>query len=443
MRGTLLIILCFSVSLAANAQKYSERVANHPDPASTRDFAEVVVPITSLKLKPNFHMALGGQGGHKMPTLSPKPEVNLEATFGTGFCLDAACLYIATNYHVALAEPDKVQKQKIVQRYLATGPDDKEATANTLPDSDVIAYSKKRDLAILELQHPLPQHHGLSFKLDEMETREEVDIYGYPKGSIDPRRKLARFPARFKALTTSGLLAFTYERFTDSPLRIAGSSGGIVVDRKTQEIVGILSQSNETTAVAVPVQTLVEFVIKVLPFLAQRMFPEAKQIPPISTDLYPKFVPPRSEGLQRRQEEPDDVRQLRQNAQQLADSIKEFIAVQSYAWGAGDKEPDTKAAYEVRVLDGKQWFRTFPEGAKEFLADDLPPPNRKAWTVPADEWSKLPKMVGTEFKLKVQRASDAEVNERLVRVFRYYASSEMICVSLRPSRIGDFSGQER
>jgi len=66
-------------------------------------FDKTVVPITELKL-----LGLG-----------------IEGEFGTGFCLDPTCRFIATNYHVAMmARPRKIKGEKIVQLYLATGPDD-------------------------------------------------------------------------------------------------------------------------------------------------------------------------------------------------------------------------------------------------------------------------------------------------------------------------------
>ena len=46
------------------------------------------------------------------------------------------------------------------------------------------------------------------------------------------------------------------------------------------------------------------------------------------------------------------------------------------------------------------------------------------WVNPADEWSKVPNMVGTEFRLKVHQAADLVVNEQRMKVFQYYASAE-------------------
>ncbi len=423
-----ILVVCSCLSPSAPAQEVSPSPSTIPSSSTvehTQDFGEIVVRITSVRLTPSAKLSIKGK-------LSPK--LGLDAAFGTGFCLDAKCRFIATNYHVAVTtRPDKIKREKIIQRYFATGPHDKGATANYVPNVGVLPFAMKRDLAIFELRRPLPHHHGLTFSLDELQVGQEVDVYGYPMGMINPIRKLARFPATFKGPTTSGLLAFDYQLSGGKPIRIeGGASGGIVVDRKTEKIVGILSGTNETTALAVPVQTLADFVSKVQPFLAQRIFPTTKDVSPVSADLYPKFVPPpdhypkflprRADGLQHRSEEPYEVSVLRKKAQLLADSMRNFIAVQSFAWGSGNKEPAAQAEYEVRIIDGVQRFRRFPDGKKEL--EEVPYPRVNGWVNPADEWSKVPNMVGTEFRLKVHQAADVVVNERRMKVFQYYASAE-------------------
>ena len=391
----------------------------------TQDFSEIVVPIVSVKLTPSATIGIVGKVG---------PKLDLDATFGTGFCLDAACRFIVTNYHVAVTtRARKIKREKITQRYLATGPHDEGATANNLGNGDVLPYVKKRDLAMFELRRSLPHHHGLTFSLDNLEVGQEVDIYGYPKenNNLIRARELTRFPAAFKSQTTSGLLAFDYQ-LSGKPIRIKGASGGVVVDRKTEKILGILSESTETTALAVSVQTLVDFVSKVQPYLAQKIFPTTKEVSPVSADLYPKFMPPldhypkfaplRADGLQHRPEEPYEVNVLRKKAQLLTDSMRNFIAVQSFAWGSGDKEPAAHAEYEVRVIDGVQRFRAYPGGKREL--EEVSYPRQNGWVLPADEWSTLPKMVGTEIRLKVHQAADVVVNEQRMKVFQYYANVE-------------------
>src|SRR5438445_7925956 len=176
-------------------------------------------------------------------------------------------------------------------------------------------------------------------------------------------------------------------------------------------------------ALAVPVQTLVDFVSKVQPFLAQRIFPTTKDVSPVSADLYPKFVQsPAADSLQHRSDEPAEVKVLRKKAQLLADSMRNFIAVQSFAWGSGDQEPAAQAEYEVRVIDGVQRFRAYPDGKKEL--EEVLYPRQNGWVLPADEWSTLPKMVGTEFRLRVHQAADVVVNQQRMKVFQYYASVE-------------------
>jgi hypothetical protein len=430
-----IMIVGSCLSPSALAQKVFPRPRTNPPSSTmehTQDFSEIVVPITVVRLTPSVKLSISGKLG---------PKLDLDAGFGTGFCLDAACRFIVTNYHVAITtRPNKIKHEKIIQRYFATGPNDNGATANSFPSGEVFPYVKKRDLAIFELRSPLAHHHGLSFSLDELEVGQEVDIYGYPHGIINPIRKLTRFPATFKGPTTSGFLAFDYQLSGDEPIRIEGASGGIVVDRKTEKILGIMSETNETTALAVPVQTLVEFVSKVQPFLAQRIFPTTKDVSPVSADLYPKFMPPpdynpkflpvHSEGLQHRPEEPHEVSVLREKAQLLAEGMRNFIAVQGFAWGSGDKEPSAEAAYEVRVIDGVQRFRSYPEGEKEL--DEARFPRLSGWVTPSDAWSKLPAMVGTEFRLKVHQAADAIVNQQRVKVFQYYASVEDNLCSFEP-----------
>lgn len=418
LRGILSVVIAYfclsQIALAQETFPPSTSTIQPSAPEHTRNFSEVVVPITSAKVTASPALGMSGK---------LVPKIGIDGGFGTGFCLDAACTFIATNYHVAITtKVGKVQKQKIVQRYFATGPDDEGATPNFIPNIGVFGYATKRDLAIFELEHPLRQHHGLSFSVDELEPGQEVDIYGYPKGPISPFRKLTRFPAKFKGRTTSGLLAFDYQSPSNQSIRIAGSSGGIVVDRKTEEIVGILSQGNETTVAVIPVQTLVEFVTKVQPFLAQKLFPVTKQIPPASPDIYPKFVPARSDVLQHRTEEPEDVKALRQKAQSLANSIRNFMAVETFAWGTGAKTPDVEALYEVRVIDGGQRFRDYPNGKKDL--EEVPHPNRTAWVIPVHEWSQLPNMVGADIRLHVRQAPDMVVNKRRIKIFQYYSSVE-------------------
>ena len=412
-----ILIACSCLSPIAAAQEVFPSPSTIPPSSTvehTQDFSEVIVPITSVKITPSVKLGISGKLGAKL---------DMDANFGTGFCLDAACRFIATNYHVAMTtRAGKIKREKIIQRYLATGPDDEGATANYLPNVGVLAFATKRDLAIFELRRSLPHHHGLTFSLDELEVGQEVDIYGYPKGIIDPIRKLTRFPATFKAPTTSGLLAFDYQLSGDKPIRVRGASGGIVVDRKTEKIVGILSETTEATALAVPVQSLADFVSKVQPFLAQSIFPSTKGISPISADFYPRFVPSRADVLQHRPEEPAEVKVLRSKAQLLADSMRNFIAVQSFAWGSGDKMPVAVAAYEVQVLDGYQRFREYPDGKKELQDVPFPPLNNVI--VPGGEWSELPQMVGTELQLKIRQAADVVVNDRRMKVFQYQADPE-------------------
>jgi hypothetical protein len=400
-----LFIACIC-PLPTTAQETSLHRSGAERPSSivhAQDFDRTVVPITELKI------AVFG----------------LEATFATGFCLDPACRFIGTNYHVAMvARPHRIKGQRVVERYLATGPDDEGATVNEGETMGPTKYVLSRDLAIFELRRPLPHHHGIAFDLDELELGQPVNIYAYPKESVSPIRKLLRFTGTFKGQTTAGLLAFDYNLSAGKAI-LPGASGGIVVDAKTDRIVGVLNSTDRmgnAVAMAVPIQSLVDFVSKVQPFLAQTVFPSANKISPVSNDLYPKFVPPASGAVQRRPDESPEVSALRRNAQLLADSMRDFIAVQRLAWGSGDREPSADRAYEVRVIDGSQKFRDYPEGKEEL--EEIPIPHLSHSVIPGSEWSELPEMVGTELRLKVHQAADATVNGKRMKVFQYSATLE-------------------
>ena len=417
LRKSAILVIGFctwSVSLAQKIDPKAVAVSNARTTELDQNFNAVVVPIASIKISPSLKLPMTGRLG---------PALDISGRFGTGFCLDPACSFVVTNYHVAMTTAaKKIEGEKIVQRYLATGPEDEGATPNFIPNFGVEAFTIKRDLAIFKLQRALPHHHGLNFSTGELKLGQPVDIYGYPKGMVNPFRRLTRFPAVFRGPTSSDLLAFDYQFSSGEWLRIAGSSGGIVVDRQTAKIVAILCGTTESTAVAVPVETLVEFLTKVQPFLAHQIFPAAKQISPVGEDIYPKFEPTHSDEFRHRREEPFEVTQLRQKAQLLAESIRNFIAVQGYAWGSGGDVSDVEAAYEVRVIGGEQTFRSYPDGKDELREPVLP--RRKAWVLPGNEWSQMPSLVGTELKLKIQQAPDFFIGERSVKVFQYYAGVE-------------------
>jgi len=376
-----------------------------PTAAPTWDFNKTVIPLTELKFN----------------------GIEVQAKFGTGFCLDSACRFIATNYHVAAkSKLRRIKGDKVIQTYFATGPDDERATVNTEPWAHTtIKYTLSRDLAIFELRNSLPRYHGVSFSLKDLQIGREVDIYAYPKEGINPVRNLMRFHGRFTGEDVTGLLTFGYALSGDKAIR-PGASGGVVVDSKTQQIVGVLNAvelNGKPIALAVPIQSLADFVSKVDPSLALVLFPSAKIIPPDSPDLYPKLAPSHVDDLQHRPQEPYEVRLLRAKAQALAEGMRNFIAVQTFAWGRENHEPSFESAYEVRVIDGHQHFRKSPDGKTESWEHDPLPPLNTAMTT-GGEWASLPALVGTEMGLKIQQAPDAIVSNQRIKVFKYWADPE-------------------
>src|SRR5205823_9772238 len=104
--------------IAAAQTAFPSSTSLHPSVVErTHDFSDVVVPITSLKIVPSVKLGITGK---------PGPSLGIDTNYGTGFCLDARCRFIVTNYHVAMtARARKIKGEKIIHRYFATASDDK------------------------------------------------------------------------------------------------------------------------------------------------------------------------------------------------------------------------------------------------------------------------------------------------------------------------------
>jgi len=358
------------------------------------------------------------------PITDFKPDVKhlspLSMKFGTGFCLDPDCRFVGTNYHVAKVMGKYVRIKGVISanRYLDSEPDDAGAEDMNLAGGLSLKYSPAHDLAIYEMRHPVKNFHGIAFEADELENHIEVDIYAYPF-NWNPKRGLVHWQGKFIGKTQQGLLAFSYE---EGRVR-GGASGGIVVDSKTKKIVGILNEAGEgedRIALAVPVKELSDFVTRAQPYLQATLFPKTVFVSPVAADLYPPYVWPLAEGLSQRDEEPPEVVKLRHTAQDLADSMRNFTATQTFAWGHDNREPEWADAYETLITDGLQRWRR--QGGKKFY-DTVPLPPVNA-IVPGNQWSLLPLLIGTELNLKIHQAPDAALGGRLIHVFQYTADIE-------------------
>jgi hypothetical protein len=359
------------------------------------------------------------------PITDFKPDIKhlapFSIKFATGFCLDLDCVFVGTNYHVAeiMGKYVRIKGVFSAHRYLDSNPDDAGAQDINLVGGGSLKYTAAHDLAIYEMRHPIKGFHGIAFDSDDLENSPEVDIYAYPF-NWNPKRGLVHWHGKFIGRTRQGLLAFRYE---EGRVR-GGASGGIVVDSKTKKIVGILNATGEgkdLIAVAVPVKELSDFVTRAQPYLQATLFPKTVFVSPVAADLYPPYVLPRAEGLLKRPVEPPEVVELRRTAQHLADSMRNFTATQTFAWGNDNREPEATDAYETLIVDGSQRWRR--PGNMKFYSD-VPLPRVNGAIVPGGEWSYFPWMVGTELNLKIRQAPDAVVSGRTIHVFQYAANAE-------------------
>ncbi len=388
----------------------------------SREFSKTVVPISKLQFYGAFQTV----------------------KFGTGFCIDPDCRFVGTNYHIAKAmgKHFKVEGSPVVHRWLGTGPDDEEATENT--QSLMLGLKTKekfaliRDIAILELRWPLSKkgYHGVLFYNDDLQYGQDAYVYAFPY-NWNPKRHLEKFKAKFLGYNVKNS-KLSWEDLSDKPLVFdydqedgklrGGASGGIVVDGQGR-IIGILNalaSDLEHAITAVPVHTFADFLSRVQPYLSTQLFPKSVVIPPASADNYPEWTPPAPSGrVEHRPVEAPEIQTLRRKATVLADSMRYFIAVQSFEWGKGDRSntPEAIAQFEVRVIDGYQKFRKYPDGTKEFQDVPFPAPLNTAINT-GGEWAEMPDLVGNNLKLRINHAPDITRNGETFQVFQWVGHVE-------------------
>ena len=372
-------------------------------PISAQEFApeQVVFPITGFK-----------------------PDIRYLAPFimkfGTGFCLDPDCRFVGTNYHVAKIMGTFVRIKGVfsAHRYLDSNADDADAErVDFAENAGSLRYTLVHDLAIYEMRRPLKRYHGTGFDAEEPKDDTQVDIYAYPF-NWNPKRGLVHWQGNIVGKTTQGLLAFKY---SDGQIH-GGASGGIVVDSKTKKIVGILSgiaRGEGRIALAVPTAELAEFVARAQPYLQAILFPKTVFVSPVGSDLYPPFIP------LGREEDSAATLKLRATAQRLADSMRNFSATETFAWGEENRQPELSDAYETLIVDGLQRWRR--PGSQRFY-DNVPFPRLSNWITSGDEWSWLPELLGVELNLNIHQAHDAIIGGRKIHVFQYDATAaDKVC----------------
>lgn len=145
-----------------------------------------------------------------------------------------------------------------------------------------------------------------------------------------------------------------------------------------------------------------------------------ESVSPAAADLYPKFALVSSgDTLQRRLDEPSEIQALRKKAQQQADSMRNLVAVQSFAWGSGNKAPSAFAdlvfGSHSKIASascyGKVWTDADLNILRASLRLELPGQWRDCrsvvtygWLKPAEEAPRLiPLTISTqvEFKMKI------------------------------------------
>ena len=227
-------------------------------------------------------------------------------------------------------------------------------------------------------------------------------------------------------MNQNGLLAFSYE--PNAAHVRGGASGGLIVDSRGR-VMAVLAQNAvnaENLVMGVPIDVLSAFVSQIQPYLAARLFPKTIFVPPLEADFYPRWIPPRPSGsLEHRPIEPPDVRLLRLKAQDVVNTMRSLISVESFEWGydSAMSDPTDIGYYQVRTYDGYQHFREYPDGQKEM--GEVPWPDDMTDVIsPGNAWSSAPKLVAKQYDLRIRRVPDVVWKGQSLRVFQYLGAKE-------------------
>jgi hypothetical protein len=350
-----------------------------------------------------------------------------------------------TDYHVAREGlPGKIAGAKVLEVYLASGPDDYGAVWIMTTYGKWLRYNPLNDVALISLSQPLlPGMPAPSFYAGELVPGQQLVVNGVPSGG-----KQEAVAAKLLGIG-DGLLQLSLA--TETP---AGLSGSAVSDQQGR-IVGMLSAVTDGSAFAVPLWSIADAIRKFRPAVHSQLFAAGPRKPPefqgsmvISRALlaalsgtspepalplesledglgqpFPELVPHPGRLLNTRQE-PADILELRRRAQRTVQRIANFRALQTLRLNTEGKSELTWL-HELYVESDDLVFRAIDDGQ---LVPGVPFPHRRRAVVPGAEWRDLPRMVASEFKLRVEEIGTKDVGRNRLRVFRYQASVEdQIC----------------
>jgi hypothetical protein len=344
----------------------------------------------------------------------------LRSEFGTAACLDTSCRYLLSNAHVAMvASPWAIHGDQVVQKLVATGPNDEGAIMNPSASGSSL-YNPSRDIAIYELVKPMKGFQGIPFSTEPLVPGDEVSIFAFPGrtvGVANFSRRLTAWRGSFIGEDQNECLVFRYALSETGGRIRPGSSGGIIT--RDGKIVGILRgmSPTELIAEAVPVSSLEVFLAKVNPYLHAQLFPQVTVVSPVSFDAFPPWDSPASTPgvLERRASEPVDVQMLRAKAQALYKSMKYLMARQTFSWSEGGSLKMVDE-YNVKVRDGLQFFE---KDHQEFTQIPSLPIN--GYLLPSPLWLNAPRYADTDLSLHIRHAGLVDVNNEPIDVYQWQA----------------------
>jgi len=222
------------------------------------------------------HACKGVRGASFLPTEVQEPLILTIVFLGrctrssrTGSVV-AGCSLLATSYHVAREGlPGKIGGAKVLEVYLASGPDDDGAVWMMSTYGKWLRSNPLNDVALISLSEPLlPGTPAPSFYAGALVPGQKVVVNVFPSGG-----KQEAVAAKFLGMG-GGLLELSLA--TETP---AGVSDGVVTDKQGR-IIGMLSAVTDRRAFAVLLWSIADAIRKFRPALHSHLFPDGPRTPP-------------------------------------------------------------------------------------------------------------------------------------------------------------------
>ena len=412
------LALCFSRQLSARLVLNEAAADSAASPASADPGARGSIHNAVSHLPPRQSFIVRIVGGNRLTGTK----------FGHGICLDAPCMHVLTNYHVAgLMEDAKVEGVRIKNIHFATGRND-DGAVPLIVMGGIDRWNPQRDMALITLRRPLPAEFTAAEFAEYIPTAGTA-VVRYPTVGEVYSGELVHY-GRVKYLDGTSAheeLASMLLSDFDSP---PGVSGGALCDSDGR-VLGLTEFA--VGSMAIPVPIISAFLLTTDPALWKSLHIHSAE--PAADSIAQEIEPASIDAVPVRFSVDGDTatRSMVEHAEQMRLGMSRVIArAEVLQSGPGVKEGPKH--FEVSLYnEGIRWRLVFPNGALGQEIPDFPLP--QTGVIPGADWDYL---LGGLKKATVNYLGDTLRDNDIVHVFNF---DHVTCPWREQRSTGEWTGE--